>query len=82
MTKIIKTYIASILENKGHEVEKIPFNSELDIVEAIRRMIAFHRGIEGIAITVKAWPDSITYGSFPGCRTTRIYPEAIQLPGV
>lgn len=43
-------YIASALEHKGHKVEIVPFNSEFDISDAVKRVIAFSPQITGLSM--------------------------------
>ena len=43
-------YIASSLENKGHQTAIIPFNSEEDSEEAVRQTLAFSPEIAGLSM--------------------------------
>ncbi|OOP56219.1 MAG: hypothetical protein AYP45_10275 [Candidatus Brocadia carolinensis] len=43
-------YIASALESRGHEVEIVPFNSEFDISDAVKRVLTFSPQITGLSM--------------------------------
>lgn len=43
-------YMASALEQRGHEVEIVPFNSEADMSSAVRQVIRFNPQIVGLSM--------------------------------
>lgn len=43
-------YISSALENKGHSVDIVPFNSEYDLQQAVKQVIAFAPQITGLSM--------------------------------